>query len=252
MLKKKNSPGEPDIYHFPELDDLGFTSFVTGRRGGASPAPFDSLNASVSVGDTQVNVSENMAKIKKSVGLKNLWAPTQVHGNKVAVIDSAQPSSSVEADAVITCVPNLTVAVRTADCLPILLADPERKVIGAIHAGRGGTQLGIAGATIKKMVERFDCDPVNIRAGLGPCIRFCCYEVDKESAKNFHNCCGGSRKRHIDIAGANVDQLVTAGVSKEKIYDSSVCTSCENSRFFSHRADNGVTGRFLSGIALNG
>lgn len=248
MFEKKSSSGDPAIYNFPELDDLGFTSFVTGRGGGVSEAPFDSLNVSVSVGDTEANVEENITRIKKSVGFKDFWAPSQVHGNAVVVIDSAPPKEPAQADAVITSLSDLAVAVRTADCLPILLADPERKVVGAVHAGRRGTQLDMAGETIKKMVERFDCDPSHIHAGLGPCIRSCCYEVDKESAEMFHACCGGAGERHIDIVEANVNQLVKAGLSKEKIYDSSVCTSCQSARFFSHRADNGVTGRFLSGI----
>jgi len=210
------------------------------------------LNVSASVGDTEANVYKNMAKIKKSAGFENFWAPDQTHGSSVAVIDTAPPAEPVEADAVITCVSNLMVAVRTADCLPVLLADPKRKIAGAVHAGRGGTQLGIVSETIKKMAERFDCDPVDIRAGLGPCIRSCCYEVDEESAKKFHDCCGGAGDRYIDIVEANVNQLERAGLSKENIYDGGVCTSCENAEFFSYRADNGVTGRFFSGISFRG
>jgi hypothetical protein len=252
MLNKISSPGDPATYNFPELDRLGVTSFVTGRGGGISPAPFDSLNISVSVGDTEANVAENIIRIKAGVGFDNFWAPSQVHGNSVLVIESAPPTEPVEADAVITDISNLAICVRAADCLPILLADPKRKVIGAVHAGRKGTELGIAGETIKKMVQRFDCDPSDIHAGLGPSIRSCCYEVDEESAEKFHSCCGGSGERHIDIVGANVNQLIEAGVSKEKIYDSSVCTSCEKAEFFSYRADGGVTGRFLSGILVKG
>lgn len=250
MLKKKSSSDEPDIHNFPDLDRLGFTSFVTGRRGGISPAPFDSLNVSVNVGDTESNVSANMAKIKKSLGFENLWAPVQVHGNSVVVIDLAPPSSPVEADAVITSLSNLTIAVRTADCLPILLADPRRKVVGVVHAGRRSTELQTANDTVRKMQEQFNCDPADIHAGLGPCIRSCCYEVDGETAAKFQNCCGGAGERYLDIVEANINQLTNAGILKGKIYDSGVCNSCSKAEFFSHRADGGMTGRFLSGISL--
>ena len=213
MIEKKSSSGDPAIYTVPELDRLGFSSFVTGRGGGVSEAPFDSLNVSVSVGDAEKNVAENITRIKDGARFTDFWAPSQVHGNSVVVISSTPPTEPVEADAVITEISNLAICVRTADCLPILLADPKRKVIGAVHAGRKGTELAIAGETIKKMVERFDCIPSDIHAGLGPSIRSCCYEVDEESAEKFHSCCGGAGERYSDIVGAHVRKLRNAGLS---------------------------------------
>jgi len=243
-----------EIYRFPALDALGFRTFVTGRGGGVSAPPFDSLNVDPGGGDDPANIEENLRRIKEALSLEILWTPRQVHGDGIAVIDSGgggePPPADIEADAVVVSSPGIAIGVKTADCLPILMADPERKVAAAVHAGRRGSELYIARRAAETMVKRFGCEPGAITAALGPCVRECCYEVDVASARRFRACCGGSGSRMVDLVGANVRQLLDAGLLEENIIDSGVCVSCESGRFFSHRKDRGRTGRFVSGLAV--
>lgn len=246
----------PEVCHYPDIDRHGFVTFVTGRRGGVSAAPYDTLNAGGHVGDDEVAVAENMRRIKKAVGVSHLWTARQVHGDGIAVIDKSPPPASMEADAVVVPVPGVAVGVLTADCLPVILADPVHKVAAAVHAGRKGAELNVAGKTVGLMARRFGCDPLDMRAALGPCIRQCCYGVDAGTAALFESCCGEKRltgegdEKYLDIAGAVADGLRAAGLAAESVYDSGVCTSCQNARFFSYRKDGGVTGRFVSGVMI--
>lgn len=146
--------------------------------------------------------------------------------------------------------PGVTAAVSVADCLPVILADPVRKVAAAVHAGRKGTELHIVRKTLFRMGSWFECAPENVVAVFGPCIRSCCYQVDEKTAEGFHSCCGGEPGRMLDIARANREQLISGGVRPGNIHDSGICTSCEKHRFFSHRGHNGATGRFLCGVTI--
>lgn len=239
-----------DVYSFPALKSLGYKAFVSGRGGGVSPAPYNSLNTDDSVGDDARNVEENLRRIAGAAGVESVWMPRQVHGDAIAVMDSSSARAVREADAVVVSTPGVAVAVRTADCLPILLADKKARAGAAIHAGRRSTEARIAGKTIRMMAEKFMTVPGDLVAALGPCIRSCCYEVDEDTARNFYDCCGGSGSVMLDIVVANVKQLIEAGISPDNIIDCGVCVSCESHRFFSYRADGGVTGRFISGITI--
>ncbi len=240
----------PEIYHFAEFDRLGFKAFVTGRRGGVSLPPYDSLNTSASVGDDADCVKENIGRIEKAIELDHIWMPSQVHGDTIVTVTEHSHIGSVEADAVVVAERGTPIGVRTADCLPLLLMDPVRKVAAAVHAGRQSTELQITLKTINFMVERFDVDPATVYAAIGPCIRSRCYEVDGATAKKFAECCGGAYGRTLDIAAANLRQLSEAGILNEKVYDCKICTACENHRFFSYRKNKKITGRFITGIAI--
>jgi len=248
-FKKINGAG-PELYHFPALESLGFKTFVSGRGGGVSPEPFHSLNTNYSGGDSEENVRENMSRIKSALKIERLWAPSQVHGDDVAIIEQDAPAGITEADAVIISSPSLAVGVRTADCLPLIIADPVKRAAAAIHAGRRSTELHITAKTIKIMAEKFGSDPADMSVALGPCIRNCCYHVDKETAARFHACCGGGGGQYLDIVEANIRQLLESGVRQTAIVDSGICSSCDNLRFYSYRKDGNVTGRFISGVAL--
>lgn len=248
------NPSGSEVYRFPDLEKLGFRAFVSGRRGGVSPAPFDSLNTDPSGGDSVGNVVENVRRIKTAAGVEALWTPMQVHGGNVAVIDSSAPlpPGDAEADAVVVGVPGVAVGVKTADCLPVLLADKGGRAAAAVHAGRRSVEGRLPLKAARIVIERFSIGPADIVAALGPRIGKCCYEVDEETARGFHDCCGGSGGRMLDLAEAVVRQLEQAGVRGENILDCGICVSCENERFFSHRADGRVTGRFMTGIELPG
>lgn len=247
----------PALYRFEALSESGFDNFITGRTGGASSAPFDSLNFSKNGGDDKADVETNMRRLAQRTGFESLFLPDQVHGDSIITLDrSFADLKHCEGDGVATNIKGFYCAVRTADCLPILLADPVSGACCAVHAGREGTELFIAVKAVRYMTENFGVRPENIIAGLGPAIRNCCYEVDRKTADNFRRVCEtesvGKDLRHIDIVSANIRQIISTGVSKGSIFDSSICTSCRHDHFFSYRKDGGVTGRFISAVAGTG
>lgn len=246
---EKITGSEADVYRFPELDSSRLRTFVSGRGGGVSRYPYESLNTDYSGKDDTANVGENINRIKKAVGIERIWTPRQVHGANVAVVDDTQ-APLIDADAVILSTAGIAVAVRTADCLPVLLADPVLNVVAVIHAGRRGSEMGVTAKTVELMAQRFGSKPERVLAGLGPCIGECCYEVDDVTAMNFHKSCGGEKGVMLDIVSANKRQLIMVGVAPKNIFNSGICVSCENSKFFSYRKERNNTGRFLTGIAI--
>lgn len=249
MFERMNGV-EPEIYTFDRFCGGSLLNFVTGRNGGVSPAPYDTLNTDANGGDNPANTRENLARIMRGVGIETLWTPKQVHQDSIAIVDSAEPCGDVEADAVIVTTPGVAVGVRTADCLPLIVADPSGAVACVIHAGRRSTELGITTKAVNLMAGRFNCDPSTLEVAIGPGIRLCCYEVDKATATRFDSCCGGGSGRYLDLAGANMRQLAVAGVSMENVVDCGICASCENRSFFSYRKDGKVTGRFITGVMI--
>lgn len=241
---------ELEIYTFAGFDEGHILNFVTGRNGGVSPAPYDTLNTDSNGGDNPANVRENLARIMRAVGIEKLWTPKQVHQDTIAIVDGEAPHGEVEADAVIVATPGIAVGVRTADCLPIIIADPDGSTASVIHAGRRSTELGITAKAIALMAGRFNCDPSTLRVAIGPGIRRCCYEVDEATARRFDSCCGGGAGRYLDIAGANIRQMIAEGVKPENVTDCGICASCENRSFFSYRKGGKVTGRFLTGVMI--
>jgi hypothetical protein len=174
----------------------------------------------------------------------------QVHG---AVVVKAPWEGTPEADAATADAPGLLLGIQTADCLPLLLVDPGRRVVAAAHAGWRGTVAGVAGRTVAAMVE-LGCAPSALLAALGPAIGQCCYEVGEEVQHAF----GpegvswfrpGSRGRpHLDLRQANVRQLVVAGVSPQAIHHVDECTACHPDLYHSFRREGPGGGRMLSYI----
>ncbi|MDH5510732.1 MAG: peptidoglycan editing factor PgeF [Nitrospinota bacterium] len=249
VLQRKGGGG-PEIYLAPVLTGLGFEGFFTGREGGVSQGCYSSLNVSADVGDEPLKVGENVERIRRAMGIKEMWRARQVHGDHVAGISNWPPSRKDDSDSLVLAVAGVTAAVSVADCLPLILVDPAKKVAAAVHAGRKGTELHITRKTLYRMSSWFDCKPEEVVAVLGPCIRSCCYQVDEKTAASFHACCGGAPGRMLDIAKANQEQLIAGGVKPGNIHDSRVCTSCEKRSFFSHRRDHGATGRFFCGVSI--
>jgi hypothetical protein len=241
---------EPAIYTFAGFCQPRLFNFVTGRNGGVSPAPYDSLNTDENGGDNPTNVRENLSRIMRGVGIEKLWTPRQVHQDTIAIVDTAEFGGEAEADAVIVATPGIAVGVRTADCLPLIVADPSGGVACVIHAGRRSAELGITAKAVNLMAGRFGCDPSSLKVAIGPGIRRCCYEVDGATAERFDSCCGGGGGRYLDLVGANMRQLATAGVRAENVVDCGICASCENRSFFSYRKDGKVTGRFITGVMI--
>jgi YfiH family protein len=150
--------------------------------------------------------------------------------------------------------------VLTADCLPILLFDPVKRVIGAVHAGWRGTVRGVALKAIEAFQKRFGSRPADISAALGPYIGACCYRVKKELITEYSGALGSKVKNHhvygeedghwFDIGRANGEQLAYAGVLRENITFDYACTCCDNEHLFSYRKEGPVTGRQMSFVMI--
>ena len=179
----------------------------------------------------------------------------QIHSARV--IDAATfPGPNVEGDAIISNRSETAVAVRTADCFPILLADPVARVVAAVHAGWRGTVAGIVAATLERMQEVYAVDPRDVIAAIGPGIGSCCFEVGPEVAREFARwdrrleCT--TKKESVDLAAANVYQLAECGVLARNIVHGSLCTVDRPDLFFSFRKERERAGRMVSWIALLG
>jgi polyphenol oxidase len=231
-----------------------------GREGGSSRGPYAALNLSYWVGDNSRSVDVNWQRARQLMPRGVRFAQLkQVHGkaiNTVGPRTDADPRP--EGDGLVTAMTGIALCIFTADCVPVLLVDRERGVIGALHAGWRGTLAGIAAAGVRTIV-RHRARAGGIRALLGPSIGPCCYEVDDELAKRFERRFERAHthvypsdragKAYLDLRGIVADQLVAAGLGREEIQKVGPCTKCESERYFSRRAAGGaVTGLQLSFI----
>lgn len=164
----------------------------------------------------------------------------QIHSAEVRVVSS--PGVAGEADALITREPGLWVAVKTADCLPLLVVDLGQRQVAAIHAG----WRGVAGQIIQRTVEDMKAEPTNLRVAIGPGIGPCCFEVGAEVAARF----GKSGRTCVDLAQACQDQLCALGVPARFISRATACTRCQESDFHSFRRDKESVDRMFSAIRL--
>jgi YfiH family protein len=138
------------------------------------------------------------------------------------------------------------VGVRTADCVPILLADPRSRAVAAIHAGWRGTAANIVARAVQVLITSYHARPEEVLAAIGPSIGHCCYEVGPEVAEKFGP--AGIGRVHLDLPGENARQLRAAGVGD--VWKAGACTFCEASRYYSYRREKERTGRMLSWIGL--
>ena len=168
----------------------------------------------------------------------------QIHS--AATFVAREPGLAGEGDALVTATPNVAVSIRTADCFPILLADPETQAVAAIHAGWRGTAAGIVTATLTRMKNEFGTEPWNVLAAIGPGIGQCCYEVGAEVAREF----GLSTAGKINLAVENREQLIAAGVKPNHIEQVGLCTFCHPALFYSWRRDHDRAGRMVSVIRV--
>ena len=242
----------------------GLTHAFTTRPGGISCPPYDSLNLSAKSGDAESAVEKNRQILSEALSIKRgFFFLNQVHGDSIIVAeDVGSQQENHSADAVITGKPETPLAILTADCLSILLFTADNKSIGAVHAGWRGTALNIAGQTVTKMADRFNINPADIYAAMGPTIGPCCYEVDSIVYEQFRQKSSlwdkgsleidrdGERRWMLDLAAINRLQLEEAGVDPEHISHTPYCTSCHKNLFYSYRRDGRSSGRQGSIIML--
>lgn len=239
---------------------------VFTREGGVSDPPFDSLNVRFGIGDPAENVRKNRAQICAALGIKsaNLISANQTHSKKVRMVDQEFLQSRLEreidgVDAFVTAMNGAALMIQVADCQAILMFDPVRGVIAAVHAGWKGLAQDISGETLRVMGERFGTDPADVICGIAPSLGPCCaYFSDplNELPGEFHAFV--DEQKRADLWSFSVMQLRTHGIREENIELSRVCTQCGGAgtapggggraggggRFFSYRGEKGVTGRF--------
>ena len=245
------------------------------RGGGVSQGPFASLNLSRAVGDDAAAVEENLASLAAAAGLEGGAAfvtASQVHGDRVIAAGggkvrevfpeseaggqapSARDVATEAADALLGLEEGTAVGVRVADCVPILLHDPESGAVAAVHSGWRGARLSIAARSVRALAHAADADPALLLAAVGPCIGRCCYAVSGELAATFRALFGPEvaddpatvAHPHLDLRACVQLALVAAGVPAPRIEQVEGCTSCDAGSFFSHRRAAGRTGRHLA------
>lgn len=237
------------------LEYAGVTHAVFTRQGGVSPHPWASLNVGGLVGDDPKRVLENRVLAFRSVGrepesIHDVW---QVHGTEVVCAVSPRPVNvpHLKADVILTDRPDVTIFMRFADCVPVMLYDPVHRVAGIAHAGWQGTVKGTVREAIKAMRVEYQSRPEEILAAIGPSIGPDHYEIGKEVALQVEETFGSesaailSAKNssiHCNLWEANRLLLDQNGVKKIEI--AGICTACHPEDWYSHRGEKGITGRF--------
>jgi len=251
-------PENVRYFAFESLSEAGITHAVFTRHGGASPYPWKSLNVGALVGDDPARVMENRQRCFRTMGrapdtMYDVW---QVHGNDVVCTDVPRPANvpHLKADAILTDRPGVTLFMRFADCVPVLLADPNRRVVGLAHAGWLGTVRRTVAAAVNAMEEKYHSAPSDIIACIGPSIGTHHYEVGPEVADQVRTTFGadarsllvasnGDQQRvQFDLWAAN--RLILEQCGLWQIEVAGLCTACHLEDWYSHRAEAGQTGRF--------
>jgi len=242
----------------------GFTT----RTGGVSAKPYDSLNLAFHVGDSPEAVIENRKRVCHILGaeIDNMVTAKQVHGTNVAVIEEGHfglgaysyDTSVPDTDGLVTDRPGLLLATFYADCVPVFIYDPVKKVAATVHAGWKGTLARIGAAALNKMAAVFGCDPSDCLVGIGPSIGPCCYEVDAAVIGLFRREFPGldilnntgEDKARLNLWEANRNIMAEAGIRPDNVELAEICTCCHQNLFFSYRGGQGQTGRMGAFIML--
>lgn len=245
----------------------GVTAFSTTRAGGVSKGSYAAMNVNAYCGDNPADMAENRRRLAHRLGLAEdrIIIPHQMHGTRVRAIDGdflalplARRAALLEGvDAVMTSLPDVCVGVSTADCIPVLLADPVGHAVAAVHAGWRGTVGRIVGHVVAEMGRVYGSRPSDLVAAIGPGISLRAFEVGQEvyghfAAEGFEMDKIAARhdKWHINLPLCNQMQLQEAGVRAENIFSCGICTYHHADQYFSARRLGTASGRIYSGIFM--
>ena len=231
--------------HLSRYHQLKHGTFT--RHGGTSHPPYDSLNTSHEVGDSEENVAANLAIIRRTMDAHRIFFTRQTHGTEVLILDESSLETSVsarQADAMITDVPGVGLMIKQADCQAVILFDPRENVLANVHCGWRGNVQNILGRVVRLMERRFHCKPQDLVAAIGPSLGPCCAEFTtyRDIFPRYFDKFMVS-ENHFDLWGLSRHQLTKEGIDPNNISISKICTRCHSDRFFSYRGE-GVTGRF--------
>ena len=293
--KKKRSASSLEILRVPSLTKLKWLAHGFSTRTGGSSKAYGggALNLGFTAHDTKAAVESNRRAFisavsgnatRKTPGKKlgTLVTLRQIHSDLIHHITGI-PREPLAGDGMVTDIPGILLGILTADCVPVILADPKRHAVGVFHAGWRGTAKRIVEKGVGEMHRWFGSEPGDLKAAIGPGIRGCCYEVGPEVQSTFEaqfsysselfretkdrdeihekypllfltsRAPGHSelpKKIFLDLAEANRRQLIAAGVPRKNISDLGLCTHCRQDLFFSHRGEKGVTGRMMAVVAI--
>ncbi len=259
------------------LDAAGFRHAFFTRRGGVSPPPWDSLSFAASVGDDPARVAENVRRAASELGVDpaRVYFLSQVHGTASQVLLGTEDRDEVTrsvGDITLSLARGVAACVRTADCVPVLVADLSTGAVAAVHSGWRGTVANAVAAGIEGL-RALAGGQGELVAAVGPHIEACCFEVGDDVAEALVGCstageralvrpgepargeAGREEQRRTERSSLRVDlrrivhaQLEAAGVDPDRIDDVAGCTCCDEARFHSFRRDGARSGRLLSGI----
>ncbi|HEY6448666.1 MAG TPA: peptidoglycan editing factor PgeF [Acidobacteriaceae bacterium] len=281
IVRARGWDGWPWLVHGFSTRTGGVTkAYRPGQRTGE-------LNLGFTQADTQENVAENRRRFLEALGAPEMELVTlkQIHSSVVKRVIAADAAATqrCQGDGLMTGEPGLLLAIQTADCIPVLVADVKRRAVAAFHAGWRGTVARIAEKGVGQMRSEFRSRPEDLVAAIGPGIAACCYAVGEEVRSEFesqfayaaelftefsesdpirekypllfltarapgHSSLGP--QIHLDLMEANRWQLLDAGLRAEAITVIGDCTRCQNNRYFSYRAEQGFTGRMLSVVGM--
>lgn len=233
----------PKIFaHIPQL-----VAGISTRHGGVSSQAYQSLNLGVHTDDDPESITQNLSLFCADLGIsqESLARSYQVHGAEIW--QTSLPGYQSGYDAIISETPGIIAGVGIADCCPILLADPVRRVAAAIHAGWKGTVAQIVHKTASTLIAA-GSNPADILAYIGPCISLDRFEVGDEVAAQFEHKEKRGERWHVDLKATNAAQLQRLGITQIEI--SEYCTVEHNDVFFSHRREKGITGRMLAVVGF--
>lgn len=242
---------------------IGFRHGFSLRTGGSNHRS-KAANQGSFISENPNHLAENYREIERAIGCASsrLFEINQVHGAVVRPVEATDRVSDVRrenGDALVAMAPGVAVGVRVADCLSLLLADPNTGAVSAVHAGWRGVVAGVVDAAISALVARAQTRVESIEAAIFPHIRSCCFEVDKSVADILAALCPSRdvvddsyRKPHVDLASIVKTQLNRSGIADDRIDDIAGCTRCQPERFFSYRRDGALSGRHLAAIAVRG
>lgn len=287
-IRRKNRPvpvmaqtvkGGAEFLSFPEIEKTGVVRHLMSTRlGGVSEGDLWSMNVSYSRGDRKENVDENYRRIAEALGcgMEDFVFSDQTHTTNIRHVTGVdrgkgilRPRDYTDVDGMITDEPGIVLSTFYADCVPLLFVDPVKKAVGLSHSGWKGTAGCMGRKTVEAMQEAFGSRPEDILAGIGPSICRDCYEVSKDVAEVFQALFAedimrktgvgireileekGNEKYQLDLWKANEAICLSAGISPEHISVTDVCTCCDPTYLFSHRASNGRRGNLGMFVVLN-
>ncbi len=242
----------------------GFVHSFTTKAGGVSHGKISGFNLGFRVNDNKESVCENYRLLANDLGLslERTVLSKQTHTTNIRIVTEEDCGKGIvresdinDTDGLVTNIPDIALVVFAADCVPILLCDPTKRVVAAIHAGWRGSIGKISSKCVEIMKSDFGSDPENILAAIGPSIGPCCFEFGSAAPEYFgEKYCSQSAdgKYTVDLWSYNRDLLKESGLSNENIDVSQICTMCKSDLFYSYRSHKDATGRQGAVIMLKG